>query len=260
MCTTCGCGDEGGARLTVMTDPPHRHAHDHQHDHPGQAPEGDTRTVVLEQQILAKNDLLAERTRGWLGGRGVRAFNMMSSPGSGKTTLLERTIREVGDECAVSVIEGDQETPLDAERIRATGRPVVQVNTGSGCHLDAGMVARALEALDPESGSVVFIENVGNLVCPALFDLGEAHRVVLASVTEGADKPLKYPQMYRTATLVLINKMDLAPYVDFDREVFGQAVAAINPTVEVMGVSATTGEGLDGWYGYLRGLPRSNGH
>jgi hydrogenase nickel incorporation protein HypB len=258
MCTTCGCGDEAGARLTVMSDHPSRH--DHHHHHPGQSPDGETRTVVLEQQILAKNDLLAEHTRGWLGGRDVLAFNMMSSPGSGKTTLLERTIREVGDERAVSVIEGDQETPLDAERIRATGRPVVQVNTGSGCHLDAGMVARALEALDPERGSVVFIENVGNLVCPALFDLGEAHRVVVASVTEGADKPLKYPQMYRTATLVLINKMDLAPYVDFDMEVFGRAVAAINPTVEVLGVSAATGEGLDGWYGYLRGLPRSSRH
>src|SRR6266516_5126519 len=182
------------------------------HERHGHANDGRSRAVILRHKVLAKNDALAERNRDWLRRRGILAVNLMSSPGAGKTTLLERTARELADQLVMSVIEGDQETALDAQRIRSAGCRVVQVNTGSGCHLDAAMVARGLQALDPPSGSVVAIENVGNLVCPALFDLGEAARVVIASVAEGGDKPLKYPQMFRRADLVLVNKTDLLPY------------------------------------------------
>ena len=210
------------------------------------------RTVVLEQQILAKNASLASRNRGWLEGRGVFAINLMSSPGAGKTTLLERTIDELADEIDVFVIEGDQETPLDAERIRASGRPVVQVNTGAGCHLDADMINDALHRLDPARGSLLVIENVGNLVCPALFDLGEARRVVLTSVTEGADKPLKYPHMFRAADLVLVNKIDLLPYVDFDLDRFGAVLRELNPGVPVRSVIATSGNGVQPWLQWVR--------
>ena len=221
MCGTCGCAEDTGVKL-----------------------------VVLEQKVLARNDDLAERNREWLAAREVAAVNLMSSPGSGKTTLLERTIRELGG--AVSVVEGDQETSFDADRIRATGAPVVQVNTGAGCHLDADMLARALRDLDPAPGSVVFVENVGNLVCPALFDLGERCRVVVMSVTEGADKPLKYPHMFRTADVVLLNKTDLLPYVDFDTAGFTAAVGRVNAHAQVIGVSATRGDGVHDWYGWLR--------
>ena len=171
--------------------------------------------------MLARNDHLAADNRGWLAGRGITAFNLMSSPGSGKTTLLARTITELAgrpDPRPVAVIEGDQETLLDAQRIRATGAPVVQINTGAGCHLDASMVRQGLDRLDPEPSTLLFIENVGNLVCPALFDLGEAAKVVVISVTEGEDKPLKYPHMFGAADLVIVNKADLLPYVDFDVE------------------------------------------
>ena len=214
MCATCGCAD-GGYRIDG-----HPHPHEpHDHDGGGRSHEAHGaggRTVTLEQKVLAKNDALAQQNRAWLRQRGVLAVNLMSSPGAGKTTLLERTVRELAGQPVISVVEGDQETALDASRIRAAGCPVIQVNTGSGCHLDAQMVARALRALDPPGGSVVVIENVGNLVCPALFDLGEAARVVLASVTEGADKPVKYPHMFRRADLVLVSKTDLLPYLDFD--------------------------------------------
>jgi hydrogenase nickel incorporation protein HypB len=208
------------------------------------------RLVVLEQKVLARNDHLAEHNRAWLAERDIVAVNLMSSPGSGKTTLLERTIRELGG--AVSVVEGDQETEFDAERIRATGAPVVQVNTGAGCHLDADMLARALRSLDPAPGSVVFVENVGNLVCPALFDLGEQRRVVVMSVTEGADKPLKYPHMFATADVVLLNKTDLLPYVEFDSARFADAVRQVNENARVISVSATRGDGVPDWYGWLR--------
>jgi hydrogenase nickel incorporation protein HypB len=185
------------------------------------------------------------------------AVNLMSSPGSGKTTLLERTIRELGG--AVSVVEGDQETEFDAERIRATGAPVVQVNTGAGCHLDADMLARALRTLDPAPGSLVFVENVGNLVCPALFDLGERCRAVVMSVTEGADKPLKYPHMFRTANVVVLNKTDLLPYVDFDAARFADSLNQVNPEVRVIEVSATRGDGVPNWYGWLRQVSQERG-
>jgi hydrogenase nickel incorporation protein HypB len=266
MCATCGCGDNG-AVITLAGQAPsdshHHHDHDHDHDH-GHADhqhEHDhdhghhhppaTETISLEQKVLAKNDLLADENRKWLAERNILAFNVTSSPGSGKTTLLERTIREVAPRRPVAVIEGDQETLLDAERIQATGCRVVQVNTGAGCHLDAEMMRRALETLDPEPGSLLFVENVGNLVCPALFDLGEQTKVVVISVTEGADKPLKYPHMFAAAGLVLINKIDLLPYVDFDLDVFSRHARSINPGVQIVPLSATTGEGVGAWYDWI---------
>ena len=249
MCTTCGCDDDR-PRLTVLGGPPAaehvHHGHGRGHDH------GQARTVHIEERVLAKNDGLAEANRRDLAERGVLAINMMSSPGSGKTTLLERTIRELGGGRPMAVVEGDQETLLDAERIRATGCQVVQINTGEGCHLDAEMLERGLGALDLVAGSLVFVENVGNLVCPALFDLGESSRVVIMSVTEGADKPGKYPHMFRTADLVLINKLDLLPYVDFDPARCVQYIRRVNPDAEVLLLSATTGEGVQQWYAWLR--------
>jgi hydrogenase nickel incorporation protein HypB len=239
MCGTCGCG-EAGVRVTEVG-----HGHGHSHGH-GQV-------VALEQDILGANDVLAAANRRAFAEQGVLAVNLMSSPGSGKTTLLVRTLTDVGDELSMSVVEGDQETLLDAERISATGARVVQVNTGAGCHLDATMLERALGTLAPAPGSVVVVENVGNLVCPALFDLGEAARVVVMSVTEGADKPLKYPHMFRTADLVLVNKIDLLPYVDFDVAQCVDAARRARPGVEVIEVSATRGDGMDAWYAWLRG-------
>jgi hydrogenase nickel incorporation protein HypB len=208
--------------------------------------------VVLEQQVLAKNDQLAQANRHWLAEREILAVNLMSSPGSGKTTLLERTIRDLDGDLPVSVIEGDQETQFDARRIQATGCRAIQINTGAGCHLDADMVARGLRMLEPPSASVVVVENVGNLVCPALFDLGEAARVVVTSVTEGADKPLKYPQMFRAADLVLLNKIDLLPYVDFDVDRFTDDARSLNPRVAVLPLSATKGDGVPEWLDWLR--------
>jgi hydrogenase nickel incorporation protein HypB len=275
MCATCGCGvagvrvfgpgQLGPAGHDHGTDHAHdhgtgqvhdhghehgdghEHGHDHGHDH---GPED--RTVQIQQNILAKNDRLAEDNRAWLTARAILAVNLMSSPGAGKTTLLERTAREAGAGLGLAVIEGDQETTLDASRIEAAGCAVAQINTGAGCHLDASMVARGLQALDPRPGSVLVIENVGNLVCPALFDLGEAARVVLSSVTEGADKPIKYPQMFRGADLVLLTKVDLLPYVDFDTERHARDLKLISPGAAILPVSATTGEGLPAWYGWLR--------
>jgi hydrogenase nickel incorporation protein HypB len=255
MCATCGCSGD-----TVLVDLVHDHDHDrthdhghgHGHDHGHSHPVPETRTVTLEQAVLARNDKLAERNREWLAQHRILAVNLMSSPGAGKTTLLERTIRELGIQVPVSVIEGDQETVLDADRIRATGAPAVQINTGSGCHLDAQMLAGGLKTLAPPDGSVVLIENVGNLVCPALFDLGEQARVVITSVTEGAEKPRKYPQMFRAADLVLLNKVDLLPYVNFHVDDFLDGARRANPGVKVLYLSATTGEGIADWYGWLR--------
>ncbi|WP_328914295.1 MULTISPECIES: hydrogenase nickel incorporation protein HypB [unclassified Streptomyces] len=208
-------------------------------------------TITLEQKVLAKNETLAARNRQWLATQDIVAVNLMSSPGAGKTTLLERTIADLMGRRAVSVVEGDQETMLDADRIRRTGCPVVQVNTGAGCHLDAEMMRDALRVLTPAIGSLVLVENVGNLVCPALFDLGERSRVVIISVTEGTDKPLKYPYMFGAADLVVINKVDLLPYVDFDVDRCERYARSVNPDVQVLAVSATTGEGLDAWYDWL---------
>ncbi|MFN2548926.1 MAG: hydrogenase nickel incorporation protein HypB [Myxococcales bacterium] len=211
--------------------------------------------MKVEQDVLQKNDRLAAENRGWLRARGVTAFNLVSSPGSGKTTLLERTVREAG--LPATVIEGDQATDRDTQRIRAAGARAVQINTGAGCHLDAHMVAHALEDLDPERDSTVFIENVGNLVCPALFDLGESAKVLVASVTEGDDKPYKYPHMFRAANLVLLNKIDLLEHVPFDADRFAAALREVNPRARLLHVSATRGDGLGAWYGFLRDRPTS---
>ncbi len=246
MCSTCGCGDPDGVRVNGVTVVDTEHAHDHEHRH-----SHSTEVLTLEQRVLAKNDHLAAHNREWLVDREVLALNVMSSPGSGKTTLLERTIRHLSPERPVAVVEGDQETQIDAERIRATGCPVVQVNTGAGCHLDADMLHRALGQLDPVRGSLVFIENVGNLVCPSLFDLGERARVVVISVTEGQDKPLKYPHMFAAADLVVVNKTDLLPYVDFDVDICARNARVVNQSVEVVALSATTGGGMDAWYAWL---------
>ncbi len=271
MCATCGCSgsavvqllpagaDRGLAAHGHVHDPGHEddHSHDHSHGHDAghvhvQDQAADDRTVVLQQKVLAKNDQLAQRNREWLRARGVLAVNLMSSPGAGKTTLLERTARELAGKLSISVIEGDQETALDGERIQAAGAAVVQINTGAGCHLDAAMVAEGLRALDPPGGSIVVIENVGNLVCPALFDLGEEARVVISSVTEGADKPVKYPNMFRQADLVLLNKTDLLPYVDFDAQRHASDLRKISPGAMMVALSATTGEGIQAWYDWLR--------
>lgn len=259
MCTTCGCSDDAGVRVTDPRAPARAHGHghghgaDHVHEPAGPDPLAQRgRTVSLEVDLLAKNDALAARNRRWLGEHGVVALNLMSSPGSGKTTLLERTIRDLGASLPCAVLEGDQETLLDADRITATGARVVQINTGAGCHLDADMVLDGLRTLEPERDSLLFVENVGNLVCPALFDLGETARVVIISVTEGADKPLKYPHMFRTADLMVVNKIDLLPHVDFDVARCVEYARRARPGIAVLEVSATRGDGLEDWYGRLR--------
>ena len=210
------------------------------------------RLVQLEIDILAKNNDFAARNRRWFAAHGVQALNLVSSPGSGKTTLLCATIRRLHGTQAVAVIEGDQQTANDAERIRATGAPAVQINTGKGCHLDADMIARALPRLPLAAGTLLFIENVGNLVCPAAFDLGEAAKVAILSVTEGEDKPLKYPDIFAAASLVLLNKSDLLPHLDFDLEYALDCLRRVNPRAPVLSVSAKTGEGLDAWLAWLR--------
>ena len=208
--------------------------------------------VQIEQNILSKNDGYARDNRRLFHQRGILALNLVSSPGSGKTTLLTRTLTDLRGEFDLAVIEGDQETTLDAERIRATGAPSVQVNTGKGCHLDAHMVGHAVTDLDPQQGAVLFIENVGNLVCPAAFDLGEAHKVAILSVTEGEDKPLKYPDMFHAAEIMLINKIDLLPHLDFDVQRCIDAALRVNPGLQILQVSARSGEGLEAWYEWLR--------
>jgi hydrogenase nickel incorporation protein HypB len=263
MCTTCGCSDTDEVRYTMQGahgpdvhgrahphEHDHAHPHEHGHDHSHEHAHG--RTIVLEREILAKNQAIAERNRGWFAGREVLALNLMSSPGSGKTTLLERTIRALREEMRIYVVEGDQATTNDAERIRATGCAVLQVNTGTGCHLDADMLARALQQLRPAPGSLLLIENVGNLVCPALFDLGERAKVVVLSVTEGDDKPEKYPHMFRACRLMLLNKIDLLPHVRFDVARCVAHARAVNPDIEVLLVSAETGEGIAAWCDWLR--------
>lgn len=251
----------------------HAHSHDHEHGHGhdhhaahaddhhyGLGPAGvavagmsQSRLIQVEQDILSKNNAYAARNRAMLAERGVLALNLLSSPGSGKTTLLVATIARLSGKYSMTVIEGDQQTSADADRIRATGIRAVQINTGKGCHLDGHMVGHALEQLDPERGSLVFIENVGNLVCPAAFDLGEAHKVAILSVTEGEDKPLKYPDMFAAANLVLLNKIDLLPHLDFRIDEAVANARRVNPRAVVLQVSAKTGEGMDAWLAWLEG-------
>jgi hydrogenase nickel incorporation protein HypB len=209
-------------------------------------------TVRLEQDLLAKNNRLAERNRRWLAARKIMAINLISAPGAGKTTLLERTIRDLSSELRMQVIEGDQATDHDAERIRATGCPAFQVNTGAGCHLDAEMVARGMRHLNPPAHSILMIENVGNLVCPALFDLGEFAKVVVCSVTEGEDKPLKYPHIFRASNVMILNKTDLLPYIEFDVHRCLDYARRVNPRLHVVQVSAARGDRLGRWYDWLR--------
>lgn len=255
MCATCGCGQENHSH-DHEHDPlhahphahPHAHSHEHEHAHPGETGAAG-RVVSLEHDILEKNQLLAERNRGWFEGRGILAINLMSAPGSGKTALLCRTLREL--KAPIAVIEGDQATRLDADRLKESGAKVTQINTGPGCHLDAEMVARGLKELAPPLQSIVMIENVGNLICPALFDLGERARVVLLSVTEGEDKPLKYPHMFRAADLLILNKIDLLPHLDFDIDRAEENARRVNPQIRVIRLSATRGTGFDAWQEWL---------
>lgn len=208
--------------------------------------------MELEKDILHKNNLLAERNRGYFEAKNILALNLLSSPGSGKTSLLEKTILGMSNQYPFFVIEGDQQTSHDADRIAATGAEVVQINTGKGCHLDADMVHRAIHELKPSDNSMLMIENVGNLVCPAMFDLGEALRVVIISVTEGDDKPIKYPDIFYNAQLCIINKVDLLPYVDFDVEKMKDYARQVNHHLQFLELSATTGEGLPLWFDWLK--------
>ena len=269
MCSVCGCG-QGTVQIEGQGQENLEHGHDHTHDHvhtPAHAhvhfqtvtpPAADTpRLLRLEQDLLAYNQGFADANRRLFEARGLLALNLVSSPGSGKTSLLARTLEALREEMPLAVIEGDQQTSRDADRLRATGVPAVQVNTGKGCHLDAHMVGHALEALALPEGGVLFIENVGNLVCPAGFDLGEAHKVVVLSVTEGEDKPLKYPNMFAAADLLLLNKTDLLPHLDFDVEQCLEYARRINPDLGVLQLSARTGEGLTAWLDWLRAERRA---
>ena len=240
MCTTCGCAQ-------------HDHEHDHGHDHHHHESAAGGGRIAIETDILAKNDRLAAANRRLFAARGIFALNLVSSPGSGKTTLLERTLRDLQGKIRPAVIEGDQQTDNDARRIAATGVPVKQINTGAGCHLDAHMVGHAMEELPLADIDLLFIENVGNLVCPAAFDLGEAHKVVVLSVTEGEDKPLKYPQMFHAADIMLLNKVDLLPYLDFDLEQCLAMARRVSPGIRIFQLSAKSGAGMAEWYDWLQG-------
>lgn len=234
------------------------HSHDHHHHyangpaHAHAAGLNPSRMVKIEQDILAKNNEFAAANRALFAARDIFTLNLVSSPGAGKTELLARALHDLSNEFAMAVIEGDQETSNDAERIRATGTPAVQINTGKGCHLDAHTVGHASHSLSLAHGSLLFIENVGNLVCPAGFDLGEAHKVVILSVTEGEDKPVKYPDMFYAADVMLINKIDLLPYLQFDMQRCIEYALRVNKTIEVFPLSATSGEGLQNWYQWIR--------
>ena len=278
MCTVCGCGAgetkiEGGEREHTHVNPDgtvhtHSHGHDHDHHHHEHAFGGDldygtgparahapgmsqSRMVQVEQDILAKNNAYAAENRRYFDERGIFALNVVSGPGAGKTTLLVRTIELLKDEVAISVVEGDQQTSNDAARIRATGVPALQINTGKGCHLDGHMVGHAIARLRPADGSLFLIENVGNLVCPAAFDLGEHHKVAILSVTEGEDKPLKYPDMFRAADVMLLSKCDLLPHLDFDADLAEANARRVNPDLTVFRVSAARGEGMGAWVDWI---------
>ncbi len=252
MCDSCGCSrPENSVTITRPGEAgPGPDVADHHHSHQSYQAHG--RVVEVREAVLGKNDGIAAHNRDFFRKQRIVALNLVSSPGSGKTTILERTIRELRSDIPMAVIEGDQQTMLDAERIDATGVDVVQVNTGAGCHLDADMVHQALHRMEPAENSLLFIENVGNLVCPAMFDLGEAAKVVIISVTEGEDKPLKYPAMFDAAGLCLINKIDLLPHVDFDVARCREYALRVNHRLEFFEISARTGEGMSGWLAWLR--------
>jgi hydrogenase nickel incorporation protein HypB len=256
MCGVCGCGEGHSHDHDQEHSHEHHHDHDHQHDHGAEhshAPGlSQARMVQIEQDILAKNNRYAAENRRYFGEHGMLVLNLVSSPGSGKTTLLTETIARLKDDLDIAVIEGDQQTARDAERIRATGVPALQINTGKGCHLDAHRVGHALESLELKNHSLLFIENVGNLVCPSAFDLGEAHKVVILSVTEGEDKPIKYPDMFHAADLMILNKTDLLPYLDFNSEQCIEYAKQVNPRIKILSLSAKTGEGMDSWLRWLK--------
>ncbi len=285
MCTVCGCG-EGETRIEgavhvhadgTVHSHSHEHAHEHDHHHHEHGVGGDldfgagparahapgmsqSRMVQIEQDILAKNNGYAAENRQYFDERGIFALNLVSGPGAGKTALLVKTIELLKDKVAISVVEGDQQTSNDAERIRATGVPALQINTGKGCHLDGHMVGHGLERLQPPDESLFLIENVGNLVCPAAFDLGEHHKVAILSVTEGEDKPLKYPDMFRAADVMLLNKCDLLPYLEFDADLAEANARRVNPDLTIFRVSATSGEGLSAWLSWIEaGLEAQRG-
>lgn len=211
-----------------------------------------SRMVKIELDILSKNDGYANENRGYLAEHGIFALNLVSSPGSGKTTLLVKSINALNGSVPLAVIEGDQQTDNDAARIRATGAPALQINTGKGCHLDAFMVGKAIQQLGLQDDSLLLIENVGNLVCPASFDLGEAHKVAILSVTEGEDKPLKYPDMFRASDLMLLNKCDLLPYLTFDADLAIANARRVNPDIKVIRISAASGEGMQEWLDWIK--------
>ena len=278
MCTTCGCGpgashhhDHEHVHEHEHGDLVHSHSHPHSHEH-GHADRqhghdtlhddhtahdhshddlARSRRITIEEDVLAKNNRLASFNRALFKEKGILVLNLVSSPGSGKTSLLERTLKDLSGRYRCAVIEGDQQTDNDARRIAATGVPVRQINTGAGCHLDAHMVMHATEAFDLDNLDILFIENVGNLVCPAAFDLGEAHKVVVLSVTEGEDKPLKYPQMFHNSGLMLLNKVDLLPHLSFDLAQCREYAGRVSHNLSILEVSATTGQGLDAWYAWL---------
>ncbi len=275
MCTTCGCSpsdhhidhsDDHVHPHDQSHDHGHKHNHDHDHHHHDHkhghkhdhdhSSHHDTRPaqrtiIAIEEEILGKNNRLAGFNRALFKEKGIFTLNLVSSPGSGKTTLLERTLRALSATLRCAVIEGDQQTDNDARRIAATGVPVKQINTGAGCHLDAHMIMHGTESFDLDNLDLLLIENVGNLVCPAAFDLGEHHKVVLLSVTEGEDKPLKYPQMFHNSTVMLLNKTDLLPYVSFDVEKCKEYARRVSPEIIIFEVSATTGAGMAEWYRWL---------
>ena len=231
MCTDCGCSQ-----------PQTEHAH---------TPEHVSRTIRIEESLLAKNQRLAMTNRNHFTAHQLFVLNLVSSPGSGKTSILERTLTDLGDTLQFAVLEGDQQTSNDADRIAATGVPVKQINTGAGCHLDAHMVGHGIEAFDLQGTDILMIENVGNLVCPASFDLGEDHKVAVLSITEGEDKPLKYPQMFQASDLLLINKMDLLPHLHFDLEQCKAFARQVNPRIKIIELSCLSGEGMTAWYDWL---------
>jgi len=271
MCGTCGCGsEENGVSIQNPRDikvqqidhhlhdhhhhhdnghsHDHSHDHDHHHDHSHQH-----KTIIdVEKDILQHNDIMAARNRGYFEAKNIFTINLVSSPGSGKTSILEKTLSDLKNEMSFSVIEGDQQTLNDANRIDAINIPVIQINTGKGCHLESDMIYDAVKKLEIKDNSILMIENVGNLVCPSMFDLGESKRVVIISTTEGEDKPIKYPDMFHSSDICIINKIDLLPYLNFDLDKVKEYALQVNPKLEFFEISATTGEGMDAWYEWLR--------